>query len=83
MHTFILTWNSILSGAFASHADHIAPARPSKAGQGPTEFRIGGSEEGQALGVKVTLESAKDAARNCRESKAHGGSPSAAEPNYE
>jgi hypothetical protein len=67
MHTFILTFNSILSGAFASHADHIAPARRSKAGQGPTEFRIDVSEQGQGLGVKVTMESAKDAARNWRE----------------
>jgi hypothetical protein len=48
---------------------------------GPTEFRIGVSEQGQGLGVKVTMESAKDAARNWRESKAHGASPSIAERN--
>ena len=63
MHTFVLTGNSILSGAFASRTDHIAPARPSKAGQGPIEFQIGGSGEGPALGVKVIFERAKDAAR--------------------
>jgi hypothetical protein len=47
MHTLILTWNSILSGAFESHADRIAPVQPSKARKEPTEFLNGASEQGQ------------------------------------
>ena len=52
MHTPILTWNAILSGAFESPADDIALGRRSKARHEATEFGNGGSEQGQSSGDK-------------------------------
>jgi hypothetical protein len=52
MHTTILTWNAILSAAFASPADDIALGRRSKARDDATELRNGGSEQGQSSGDK-------------------------------
>jgi hypothetical protein len=48
MHTLILTWNAILSGAFESPTDDIALGRRSKARHEATEFRHGTSEQGQS-----------------------------------
>ena len=48
MHTLLLTWNAILSGAFESPTDDIALGRRSKARHEATEFRHGTSEQGQS-----------------------------------
>ena len=46
MHTFMPTWNAILSGAFESPADDILLGRRSKARHEATEHRLGTSEQG-------------------------------------
>jgi hypothetical protein len=48
MHTLILTWNAILSGAFESPTDDIALGRRSKARHEAADFRNGASEQGQS-----------------------------------
>ena len=48
MHTLLLTWNAILSGAFESPTDDIALGRRSKARHEATDFRNGASEQGQS-----------------------------------
>ena len=48
MHTLILTWNAILSGAFESPTDDIASRRRSKARHEETDFRNNASEQGQS-----------------------------------
>jgi len=49
MHTLILTWNAILSGAFESPTDDIALGRRGKARDDATKFGNGGSEKDKAL----------------------------------
>ena len=48
MHTLLLTWNAILSGAFESPADDIALGRRSKARHEATDFRNAASVQGQS-----------------------------------
>ena len=48
MHTLLLTWNPILSGAFESPTDDIALGRRSKARHEATDFRNAASVQGQS-----------------------------------
>jgi len=52
MHTLILTWNAILSGAFESPTDDIVLGQRSKVRPEALEFRHGTSEQGQSSRVK-------------------------------
>jgi hypothetical protein len=48
MHTLLLTWNAILSGAFESPTDDIALGRRSKARHEVTDFHNATSVQGQS-----------------------------------
>ena len=75
MHTLILTWKAILSGAFESPTDDIALGRRGKARDDATKFGNGGSEKDKALGIKVTMSEARLLIGSERQAQSAGFKP--------
>src|SRR6516225_11209528 len=75
MHTLILTWKAILSGAFESPTDDIALGRRGKARDDATKFGNGGSEKDKALGIKVTMREARLLIGSERQAQSAGFKP--------
>jgi len=75
MHTLILTWNAILSGAFESPTDDIALGRRGKARDDASKFGNGGSEKDKALGIKVTMSEARLLIGSERQAQSAGFKP--------